>query len=116
MSARVLAARFRSPLSYTNLIVFGDSIVDQGDSQAADIANGFSQPAPAAAGDFGGLSGAAGQAVIAGAATAVSTAIGLLPSAGAKKFPFVGVGNVGGIPEVAPFGAPIAAGRRPNEI
>jgi phospholipase/lecithinase/hemolysin len=184
-----------SALPYTNLIVFGDSIVDQGNTQAAAIGNGFPDPAPAAAGYFGGrftnginpadvlnqeiegshsvgslfggdnfafggarardngdflpdlvgqtvqflnrigstpidpntliminvggndvrdimtgnLSGAARQAVIDAAVAAVSTAIGNLQSAGAQNILFVGVGNVGGIPEAGLLGGPSAA-------
>lgn len=41
-------------LPFGNLIVFGDSIVDQGNTQAAAVANGFPDPAPAAFGYFGG--------------------------------------------------------------
>lgn len=193
--ACLLASLDASALSFTNLIVFGDSIVDHGNTQSAALAFGLSDPAPAALGysegrftnglnpadvlnqeiegtntvgsfaggdDFafggarardngdilpdiqsqvqlylqrqagapidpdsliminvggndvrdivvGNLSGAARQAVIDGAANAVGSAIGTLALAGAQNFLFVGVGNVGGIPEVGVFGAPVAA-------
>ncbi len=186
-------------LPFTNLIVFGDSIVDQGNTQAAVVGLGGSDPAPAAFGYFGGrftnginpadvvnraiegsdsvgslfggdnfafggarardngdflpdlaaqtatflnrtgstpidpstliminvggndvrdillggLAGADRQAVIDAAAAAVSSSISFLQAAGAQHFLFVGVGNVGGIPELAPFGpAAAAAGRQ----
>ncbi|MBK7950597.1 MAG: SGNH/GDSL hydrolase family protein [Deltaproteobacteria bacterium] len=191
----LLASLDASALSFTNLIVFGDSIVDQGNTQAVAVGNGFPDPAPASLGYFGGrftnglnpadvlnheiegsnsvgalvggdnfafggararddgdflpdlqaqtqiyllrqagapidpntliminvggndvrdiiidnLSGTARQAVIDGAANAVASAIDALALAGAQNFLFVGVGNVGGIPEVGAFGAPIAA-------
>lgn len=186
-----------SASAFSNLIVLGDSLVDQGNTQAAAIANGFGDPAPAAFGYFqgrftnginpadvvnqaiegtnsvgslfggdnfafggarardngdflpdlvgqtiqfttrprpgggqvdpdtlvminiggndvrdiviGNLSGAARQAVIDAAATAVATSISFLQLAGVQNFLFVGVGNVGGIPEVGLLGAPAAA-------
>ncbi len=198
----VFAAGAAHALPFTNLIVFGDSIVDQGNTQAAAIGAGFPDPAPASAGYFGGrftnginpadvlnqeiegtnsvgslfggdnfafggararndgdflpdlaaqtvsfltragstpiepstliminvggndvrdillggLAGAARQAVIDAAAAAVSTSIGFLQSAGAQHFLFVGVGNVGGIPELAPFGPQAAAAGRQASI
>ncbi|MFK7896408.1 MAG: SGNH/GDSL hydrolase family protein [Myxococcota bacterium] len=43
-----------SALDFSNLIVFGDSIVDTGNTQAAVVGAGFPDPAPAGAGYFGG--------------------------------------------------------------
>lgn len=193
--AALLTAQQASALPYTNLIVFGDSLVDHGNTQAVAVGNGFADPAPASLGYFqgrftnglnpadvlnheiegtytvgsaaggddfafggarardngdilpdlqfqtqlylfrqagapidpgtlilmnvggndvrdiliGNLSGAARQAVIAGAANAVAASISLLQQAGAQHFLFVGVGNVGGIPEIGALGAPVAA-------
>lgn len=53
-SIALMLAAPASALPYTNLIVFGDRIVDQGNTQAAAIGNGFPDPAPAAAGYLGG--------------------------------------------------------------
>jgi hypothetical protein len=41
-------------LSFGNLVVFGDSIADQGNTQALVKGIGFPDPAPAAAGYYGG--------------------------------------------------------------
>lgn len=54
VAATLSAAPRAEALSFTDLIVFGDSLVDQGNTQAAAIANGFGDPAPAAFGYFGG--------------------------------------------------------------
>lgn len=201
-AALFFAAGAAQALPFTNLIVFGDSIVDQGNTQAAAIGSGFPDPAPASAGYFGGrftnginpadvlnqeiegtnsvgslfggdnfafggararsdgdflpdleaqtaaflaragstpidsstliminvggndvrdillggLAGAARQAVIDAAALAVSSSISVLQAAGAQNFLFVGVGNVGGIPEIAPFGPLAAAAGRQASI
>lgn len=201
-AASFFAAGAAQALPFTNLIVFGDSIVDQGNTQAAAISSGFPDPAPASAGYFGGrftnginpadvlnqeiegtnsvgslfggdnfafggararsdgdflpdleaqtasflaragstpidpstliminvggndvrdillggLAGAARQAVIDAAAAAVSSSISVLQAAGAQNFLFVGVGNVGGIPELAPFGPLAAAAGRQASI
>ena len=188
-----------SALPFTNLIVFGDSIVDQGNTQALITGYGFPDPAPASAGYYGGrftnginpadvlnqeiegtnsvgsffggdnfayggararnngdllpdlaaqigdylsippgppvlpstlfminiggndvrdivlgnLAGAARQAIINGAVAAVQSSIQSLQLAGAQNILFVGVGNVGGIPEMYTLGAPaVAAGRQ----
>jgi len=197
--AGALAAPSAGALPFTNLIVFGDSLVDQGNTQSAAVGAGFPDPAPASAGYYGGrftnginpadvlnreiegtdsvgslsggdnyafggararsngdslpdivaqtllfvtrpgggtvdpntliminvggndvrdialgnLTGAARQAVIDGAVNAISTAIAYLQfSAGAQHILFVGVGDVGGIPEMGLLGAPIAAAGR----
>ena len=188
-----------SALSFTNLIVFGDSIVDQGNTQAFVTGIGFPDPAPASAGYYGGrftnginpadvlnqeiegtnsvgsqfggenyafggararnnsdflpdlvvqvgsylggagsggvasntlvminvggndvrdivlgnLVGTARQAIINAAVAAVQSSIQSLQLAGAQNILFVGVGNVGGIPEMYTLGAPaVAAGRQ----
>ena len=45
--AVVFLAAAAHALPFTNLIVLGDSIVDQGNTQAAAVGNGFPDPAPA---------------------------------------------------------------------
>lgn len=187
-------------LPFTNLIVFGDSIVDQGNTQAlVTTYYGLPDPAPASAGYYGGrftnginpadvlnqeiegtnsvgsffggdnyayggararnngdllpdvaaqvadylsrppgppvipstlfminiggndvrdivlgnLVGAARQAIINGAVAAVQSSVQSLQLAGAQNILFVGVGNVGGIPEMYSRGAAsVAAGRQ----
>lgn len=176
-------ATWAGPLSstYSNLIVFGDSIVDTGNTQAAVLFAGFPDPAPASAGYFGGrftngvnpadvvnqaiegtnltgsvfggdnysfggarartdgdfipdltaqvdaylndimgvadpdalhlinvggndvrdiLFGADPATTITAAATTIANQVVALQGAGATEFLFVGVGNVGGIPEI----------------
>lgn len=199
LAAGVSFAGAASALSFTNLIVFGDSIVDQGNTQAVITGYGFPDPAPASAGYYGGrftnginpadvlnqeiegtnsvgslfggdnyafggararnnsdllpdlvfqvgdylggagsggvdpntlvminiggndvrdivignLAGAARQAIIDGAVAAVQSSVQSLQLAGAQNILFVGVGNVGGIPEMYNLGAPaVAAGRQ----
>jgi len=58
---------------------------------------------------IGGLTGAARQQVIDDAVAAITASIGLLQGAGAQNILFVGVGDVGGIPEILSLGgtAPI---------
>lgn len=197
--AGLVCAGAAEALPFGNLIVFGDSIVDQGNTQAAVTSFGFPDPAPASAGYYGGrftnginpadvlnqeiegtnsvgslfggdnyafggararnnsdllpdlvqqvtnylggpasggvapntlvminiggndvrdillgnLTGAARQAVIDGAVAAVQSSVQSLQLAGAQDILFVGVGNVGGIPELYALGAPaVAAGRQ----
>ncbi|MBY0400638.1 hypothetical protein K2X89_10105, partial [Myxococcota bacterium] len=52
--ALLLAAFDASALGFTNLIVFGDSLVDQGNVQALAVGNGLADPAPASFGYFEG--------------------------------------------------------------
>lgn len=187
-----LAASSASALSFSNLIVFGDSLVDQGNTQAAVLAatGGTLDVTPAAAGYFGGrftnginpadvlnqavegtnsvgslfggdnyafggaraatdgdtipdlgfqigayqgdvggvadpsalyflnvggndarditnglLTGAARQAVIDNAVSAITSAITTLQGMGAQHFLFAGVGDIGGIPEMIAQGS-----------
>ena len=201
-AAAVALAPATGALAFSDLIVFGDSLVDQGNTQTLALLGGFGDPTPAAFGYFGGrftnginpadvmnqaiegtnsagsifggdnfafggararndgdslpdlvaqtglylnrlgagtiasdtliminiggndvrdialggLAGAARQAVIDDAVTAISTSISLLQSKGALNFLFVGVGNVGGIPELGLLGAPVAAAGRQASI
>jgi outer membrane lipase/esterase len=65
---------------------------------------------------IGGLSGAARQQVIDDAVSAITTSIGLLQGAGAQNILFVGVGDVGGIPEILKLGGTASAdGRAASE-
>jgi len=50
----LMAAPAAAQQSYSNLFVFGDSLVDSGNAQAARLASGGADPAPAAAGYFQG--------------------------------------------------------------
>lgn len=198
----LLISASASALPFNNLIVFGDSIVDTGNTQAAVVGAGFPDPAPAAFGYFGGrftnginpadvlnneiegtnavgsifggdnysfggararddgdflpdvvnqvisytsslggggidpnaliminvggndvrdividgLTGAARQAVIDDAVNAITTAVGFLELAGAQNILFVGVGDVGGIPELGAIGGTAPAdGRQASE-
>lgn len=65
---------------------------------------------------IGGLTGAARQQVIDDAVSAITSSIGLLQGAGAQNILFVGVGDVGGIPEILNIGgtAPVD-GRQASE-
>jgi outer membrane lipase/esterase len=187
------SATWAGPLSlfYSNLIVFGDSIVDTGNVQALSLGGGGGDPAPASLGYFEGrftngqnpadvvnqaiedanmtgsllggdnysFGGARARAdadgipdlalqvqaylggpvdttalhlinvggndirdilvngldptsTIAGATAAIASQVLALQGAGADEILFVGVGNVGGIPEIQPAGADaIAFGR-----
>lgn len=65
---------------------------------------------------LGGLNSTQAAAVITDAASTVASQVVALQSAGASEFLFVGVGNVGGIPEILPFGpGAVAAGRALSE-
>lgn len=58
------------------------------------------------------LTGAARQQVIDDAVSAITTSIGLLQGAGAQNILFVGVGDVGGIPEILGLGGTASADGR----
>jgi outer membrane lipase/esterase len=58
---------------------------------------------------LGGLTGTARQAVIDAATAAISTSVASLQAAGASNIVFVGVGNVGAIPEVLALGGAASA-------
>ena len=197
----LLISASASALPFTDLIVFGDSIVDTGNTQAAAVGAGFPDPAPAGFGYFGGrftnginpadvlnqeiegtnavgslfggdnysfggararddgdflpdveaqadtyltavggvvdsdtliminvggndvrdiviggLVGAARQAVIDDAVSAIMSAVDQLGVAGAQNILFVGVGDVGGIPEIGALGGTAPAdGRQASE-
>jgi phospholipase/lecithinase/hemolysin len=65
---------------------------------------------------LGGLSGPARQAVIDAAVLAISTSVSSLQSAGAQNILFVGVGDVGAIPEILALGGSAPAdGRAASE-
>lgn len=65
---------------------------------------------------IGGLTGAARQQVIDDAVLAITTSIGLLQGAGAQNILFVGVGDVGSIPEILGRGGMASAeGRAASE-
>ena len=78
-------------------------LINAGGNDARDIA-------------LGNLSGAARQAVIDGAVAAVKSSILSLQAAGAQSFLFVGIGNVGGTPEIGALGSPAAAVGRQASI
>lgn len=61
---------------------------------------------------IGGLTGAARQQVIDDAVSAITSSIGLLQGAGAQNILFVGVGDVGGIPEILNLGGTAPADGR----
>jgi outer membrane lipase/esterase len=65
---------------------------------------------------LGGLSGAARTAVINAAALAVQTSVTSLQAAGAQNILFVGVGNVGSIPEILALGGTASTDGRQASI